>query len=128
MDLGIFTFGSVPEVIATIVLALVGIALGLRKIHSIYANESVTIAKTNGQLDIITLLREQIQDLAQANKELRQEIESLRKLNNILRGENDDIKFELQKLRQQILEMKCPDCPAGDRFLQQLAPTDIDNK
>lgn len=112
MDLGMIGAMSLPELIAALVVGIVAVAIGLRKIHAMYASSGVSIAKVNTELDIITLLREQIQDLAKANRDLRGEIEELRKLNSTLVVENDSIRRELQLLRNEIASMqRCPDCP-----------------
>lgn len=107
------TFNSVPEVVAGTVTALIALALGVRKLYAMFATDGVAIAKVNSELDIITLLRDQIHELASANKELRGEIESLRQLNKSLATENDDIKNELRILQAQVrlISYACPECP-----------------
>jgi FtsZ-binding cell division protein ZapB len=112
MDLGV-SLSSMPEILAAIAVGVVAIALGLRKLHTIFAKDSVMVARVNSELDIINLLREQIQDLGQANKDLRVEIDELRRLNNSLVIENEEIKKEIRLLREQVSAMKefCPECP-----------------
>ena len=107
------TFNSASEIVAGTVTALIALALGVRKLHAMFASDGVAIAKVNSELDIITLLRDQIRELANANKELRIEIESLRQLNKNLAIENDDIKTELRILQAQIklISTACPECP-----------------
>lgn len=108
------TFNSASEIVAGTVTALIALALGIRKLHAMFASDGVAIAKVNSELDIITLLRDQIRELANANKELRVEIESLRQLNKNLAAENDDIKNELRILQAQIklISTSCDTCPA----------------
>lgn len=114
MDFLGISLSSLPDIIGGAVVALIALALGIRKLHAMYAADGVSIAKVNSELDIITLLRDQIKELANANKELKSEIESLRQLNKSLASENDDIKSELRALQSQIrlLSTTCPECPS----------------
>jgi len=110
------TFNSAAEVVSGVVVAIVALALGIRKLHAMFAADGVSIAKVNSELDIITLLREQIKELSNANKELRAEIDSLRHFNQSLASENEDVKLELRRLQNQIkaLSNRCPTCPTRD--------------
>jgi len=114
MDLSSISLSSLPDMVVGTVVALIALALGIRKLHAMYAADGVSIAKVNSELDIITLLRDQIKELANANKELRYEIGSLRQLNKSLASENDEIKSELRALQSQIrlLSTTCLDCPS----------------
>lgn len=114
MEFAGITFNSAAEIVSGVVVAIIALALGVRKLHAMFAADGVSIAKVNSELDIITLLREQIKELANANKELRSEIESLRQFNQTIVGENDDIKLELRRLQAQIKTISsiCPDCPS----------------
>jgi FtsZ-binding cell division protein ZapB len=98
--------------VASLAVAIVAVGIGLRKLHTMFASDGVSLAKVNSELDVINLLREQIQDLGSANKELRAEIEELRKLNRSLVIENESIKTEIRMLREQVQNMKqfCPEC------------------
>lgn len=108
MDFAGITFDSVPEIVAGITVAMVAIALGLRKLHAMYAADGVSIAKVNSELDIITLLREQIKELANANKELRRELEGLRQLNRSLTDQTDDARAETRDLHDQLRTLAGP--------------------
>lgn len=110
------TFNSASEIVSGVVVAIIALALGVRKLHAMFAADGVSIAKVNSELDIITLLREQIKELSNANKELRAEIDSLRHFNQTLANENDDVKLELRRLQNQIraLSSRCPTCPTRD--------------
>lgn len=116
MEFAGITFNSASEIVSGVVVAIIALALGVRKLHAMYAADGVSIAKVNSELDIITLLREQIKELSHANKELRAEIDSLRHFNQTLANENDDVKLELRQLRNQIraLSNRCPACPTRD--------------
>lgn len=107
------SLSSMPEILAAIAVGVVAIALGFRKLNTLFAKDTVSIARVNSELDIINLLREQIQDLGKANKDLRIEIDELRRLNSSLVLENEEIKKEIRLLREQVAAMKefCPDCP-----------------
>lgn len=116
MEFAGITFNSASEIVSGVVVAIIALALGVRKLHAMFAADGVSIAKVNSELDIITLLREQIKELSNANKELRAEIDSLRQFNQTLANENDDVKLELRRLQNQIkaLSNRCPTCPARD--------------
>ena len=116
MEFAGITLDSASEIVSGVVVAIIALALGVRKLHAMFAADGVSIAKVNSELDIITLLREQIKELSNANKELRSEIESLRQFNQTIVGENDDIKLELRRLQNQIrtLSNRCPTCPTRD--------------
>ena len=116
MEFAGITFDSASEIVSGVVVAIIALALGVRKLHAMYAADGVSIAKVNSELDIITLLREQIKELSNANKELRAEIDSLRHFNQTLAHENDDVKLELRQLRNQIraLQARCPSCTTLD--------------
>lgn len=123
MEFAGITFNSASEIVSGVVVAIIALALGVRKLHAMFAADGVSIAKVNSELDIITLLREQIKELSNANKELRSEIESLRQFNQTIVGENDDIKLELRRLQAQIKTISsiCPDCPSK-KTLQATPP------
>lgn len=116
MEFAGITFNSASEIVSGVVVAIIALALGVRKLHAMFAADGVSIAKVNSELDIITLLREQIKELSNANKELRAEIDSLRHFNQTLANENDDVKLELRRLQNQIraLSSRCPTCPTRD--------------
>ena len=116
MEFAGITFDSASEIVSGVVVAIIALALGVRKLHAMFAADGVSIAKVNSELDIITLLREQIKELSNANKELRAEIDSLRQFNQTLANENDDVKLELRRLQNQIrsLSNRCPSCPTRD--------------
>ena len=124
MEFGVINSMSFPELIAALVVGIFALVVGLRKLHTMYATSEVSIARVNSEIDVITLLREQIQDLARANKDLRAEIEELRKLNSSLVVENDSIKRELRLLRNEINAMRqCSHCSGGH---QSKAPASHD--
>ena len=116
MEFAGITFNSAAEIVSGVVVAIIALALGVRKLHAMFAADGVSIAKVNSELDIITLLREQIKELSNANKELRAEIDSLRQFNQTLANENDDVKLEFRRLQNQIrtLSNRCPACPTLD--------------
>lgn len=128
MNFAGITFQSIPEIVAGIVLAIVAIALGLRKIHAMYAADGVSIAKVNSELDIITLLREQIKELANANKELRSELDSLRQLNRSLTSQTDDARAETRDLHDQLRVLAGPAGRLRRPSKESQPPSDIDDE
>lgn len=116
MEFAGITFNSASEIVSGVVVAIIALALGVRKLHAMFAADGVSIAKVNSELDIITLLREQIKELSYANKEHRAEIDSLRQFNQRLANENDDVKLDLRRLQNQIRAQsnQCSTCPTRD--------------
>jgi len=85
-----------------IALGLVGLVFGLQKALTMFGKGRVDQAKSSGEYEIITLLREQIAELVKANKELRGEIGHLRDINNTLIIENETFKAEVRALKRYI--------------------------
>jgi FtsZ-binding cell division protein ZapB len=100
-----FDLTTIPiasDLISWVVVGLIGAALGLKKIISFFSKETRDVAILRSEIDVITLLREQIDHLAKANKDLRAEIEALRAINRNLIIENEEFKEEIRALRRYI--------------------------
>lgn len=95
-----------PETIggftAALAAGVVTFLLTFRKLVSSMTKEKKDTAALNGEIEVINLLREQISDLAKANKELRVEIQALRDLNHALIIENESFKEEIRALKRYI--------------------------
>lgn len=87
---------------AAIAAGIVTFLVSFRKLVSLMTKEKKDTAALNGEIEVINLLREQISDLAAANRELRVEIQALRDLNHALIIENEDFKEEIRALKRYI--------------------------
>jgi FtsZ-binding cell division protein ZapB len=87
---------------AALAAGVVTFLLSFRKLISFMTKEKKDTAALNGEIEVINLLREQISDLAKANKELRVEIQALRDLNHDLILENESFKEEIRALKRYI--------------------------
>lgn len=88
--------------VTTFVLAIMALAIGVQKIHAMFAKDSAVVSGSRGEKEVIDVLREQVAELAKGNKELRLEIETLRQINNNLILENDAFRREIRELKEQI--------------------------
>lgn len=87
---------------AALAASLVTFILTFKKLVSLMTKEKKDTAALNGEIEVINLLRDQISDLAVANKDLRVEIQALRDLNRALIIENEDFKEEIRALKRYI--------------------------
>ena len=98
------------------VLGLIALAMGVRKLHAIFAKDGVAVERAGGESDVIRILREEVGRLAGINAQLATSLNQLQTEIVELRGENAELKAEIRTLNGQIKTMRrvreeCRGCP-----------------
>ena len=86
------------------VFAIVGITFGIKNGLSMYVQTKVDKARSEGELDVIQMLRDQVAELGRSNHELRLEISQLREINRNLVIENENLRLEVRALKRHVEE------------------------
>lgn len=87
-----------------VIFAVVGITFGIRNGLSMYVQTKVDKARSEGELDVIQMLRVQVAELGKSNQELRLEISHLREINHNLVIENENLRLEVRALKRHVEE------------------------
>lgn len=87
-----------------VVFAIVGITFGIKNGLSMYVQTKVDKARSEGELDVIQMLRDQVAELGKSNQELRLEISQLREINRSLIIENENLRMEVRALKRYVEE------------------------
>lgn len=82
-----------------IVVGIGAIGLGLIKLVGLWKSERLEGNRTDAELDVIVLLRNQVAELGAANQDLRQAIAELREVNVSLLIENGRLRAEVDSLK-----------------------------
>lgn len=91
--------GSSPtNVLGFLLAAIVAFIFWTQRLRKDWVDSKTSILKSEAEHDVVELLREQLKELAQSNKELRAEINELREANEALMLENRTLREEVAKL------------------------------
>lgn len=104
---------SLQEIVNYSVVAIGGLAIGIKKLLAMNADANVQIARSDSQEDVIKILSEQANSFAVSNKELQEEVSRLRNANTdqtielkLLKSENAALKAEVAKLSEEIAQLR----------------------
>lgn len=84
------------------VVGVAAIGLGIVKGIGMFKAESLNNNRVDGEIDVIQLLRDQVSEIANVNRELRLEIAHLREINYNLMIENEKLRIEVNSLKTSV--------------------------
>lgn len=105
--------GTWTEIITIGAVALGGIGIGIRKLHSMWASDGTHIQHSQSERDLFAMMSDSLTRVEAQNKELRIEVNGLEEENLKLKIENINrdrdiaiLKHENESLKQMLLELR----------------------